>query len=122
MMPDALVACDITGSYLTEDGGASRHMFKLGGTTRFFEWDPNNAKVIDYRQQQPVSQRRWRQVLESPLPRQPARSRVEEVPSRARNGRAHSPPAAGLPILPVLSWNEAFVIASFRGHKCPLRA
>src|SRR2546426_11971634 len=42
----ALGACDMTGSYLTEDGGASWRMFNLGGTTRFFEWDPNNAKVI----------------------------------------------------------------------------
>jgi hypothetical protein len=41
-----LVACDMTGSYLTEDGGTSWRMFNLGGTTRFFEWDPNNPKVI----------------------------------------------------------------------------
>jgi photosystem II stability/assembly factor-like uncharacterized protein len=41
-----LVACDMTGSYLTENGGASWHMFNLGGTTRFFEWDPNDAKVV----------------------------------------------------------------------------
>jgi photosystem II stability/assembly factor-like uncharacterized protein len=41
-----LIACDMTGSYLTEDGGASWRMFNLGGTTRFFAWDPNNAKVI----------------------------------------------------------------------------
>jgi photosystem II stability/assembly factor-like uncharacterized protein len=41
-----LVACDMTGSYLTEDGGASWRMFNLGGSTRFFAWDPNNAKVV----------------------------------------------------------------------------
>jgi hypothetical protein len=41
-----LVACDMTGSYLTEDGGASWRMFNLGGTTRFFEWDPKNPKVV----------------------------------------------------------------------------
>ena len=41
-----LVACDMTGSYLTEDGGASWRMFNLGGTTRFFTWDPNDANVI----------------------------------------------------------------------------
>src|SRR5215471_1133248 len=40
-----LVACDMTGSYLTENGGASWRMFNLGGTTRFFEWDPNDAKI-----------------------------------------------------------------------------
>jgi len=27
------VACDMTGSYLTEDGGASWRMFNLGGAT-----------------------------------------------------------------------------------------
>ncbi len=36
-----LVACDMTGTYLTENAGASWRMFNLGGTTRFFEWDPN---------------------------------------------------------------------------------
>jgi len=41
-----LVACDMTGSYLTEDGGASWRMFNLGGVTRFFTWDPNDSKVI----------------------------------------------------------------------------
>src|SRR5436305_14443161 len=41
-----LVACDMTGSYLTEDAGASWRMFNLGGTTRFFEWDPNDPKVV----------------------------------------------------------------------------
>ncbi len=41
-----LIACDMTGAYLTEDGGASWRMFNLGGTTRFFAWDPHDAKVI----------------------------------------------------------------------------
>jgi photosystem II stability/assembly factor-like uncharacterized protein len=36
----------MSGSYLTEDGGTSWRMFNLGGTTRFFEWDPINPKVI----------------------------------------------------------------------------
>ncbi len=41
-----LVGCDMTGSYLTEDGGNSWRMFNLGGVTRFFEWDPSDPKVI----------------------------------------------------------------------------
>jgi photosystem II stability/assembly factor-like uncharacterized protein len=41
-----LVACDMTGSYLTEDGGASWRVFNLRGTTRYFEWDPNDPKII----------------------------------------------------------------------------
>src|ERR1051325_5877148 len=41
-----LVACDMTGSYVTENAGASWHMFNLGAPTRFFEWDPNDANVV----------------------------------------------------------------------------
>jgi photosystem II stability/assembly factor-like uncharacterized protein len=41
-----LVACDMTGSYLSENAGASWRMFNLGGTTRFFEWDPNDPQVV----------------------------------------------------------------------------
>ena len=41
-----LVACDMTGAYLTEDGGASWRMFNLRGTVRAFVWDPRDAKVI----------------------------------------------------------------------------
>jgi photosystem II stability/assembly factor-like uncharacterized protein len=35
-----LVACDMTGSYITHDGGESWRMFNLRGTTRFFVFDP----------------------------------------------------------------------------------
>ena len=41
-----LEACDMTGAYLTEDGGANWRMFNLRGTTRAFVWDPRDAKVI----------------------------------------------------------------------------
>ena len=41
-----LVACDMTGAYLTEDAGATWRMFNLRGTTRFFVWDPNDAKTV----------------------------------------------------------------------------
>src|SRR6476659_7773154 len=41
-----LVACDMTGAYLTEDAGANWRMFNLRGTTRFFVWDPNDAKTV----------------------------------------------------------------------------
>jgi len=41
-----LVACDMTGAYLTEDGGASWRMFNLRGTVRAFVWDPRDGKVI----------------------------------------------------------------------------
>ena len=41
-----LAACDMTGSYITEDGGASWRMFNLRGVSRFFEWDPKDPRVI----------------------------------------------------------------------------
>lgn len=36
----AFVACDMTGSYLTHDGGASWRMFNLRGRTSLFVFDP----------------------------------------------------------------------------------
>lgn len=45
--PDlALVSCDMTGSYITENGGESWRMFNLRGGTRFYAFDPNDANVI----------------------------------------------------------------------------
>ncbi|MGO8719799.1 MAG: WD40/YVTN/BNR-like repeat-containing protein [Acidobacteriaceae bacterium] len=35
-----LVSCDMTGSYITHDGGRSWRMFNLRGVTRFFVFDP----------------------------------------------------------------------------------
>ncbi len=42
----ALVACDMTGAYITHDGGRSWRMFNLRGTVRFFAFDPKDAKTI----------------------------------------------------------------------------
>lgn len=41
-----LVSCDMTGSYITHDGGASWRMFNLRGRSRFFVFDPSNPNVI----------------------------------------------------------------------------
>lgn len=41
-----LVSCDMTGAYITHDGGENWRMFNLGGTIRFFVFDPVNAKII----------------------------------------------------------------------------
>ena len=42
----ALIACDMTGAYITHDGGKSWRMFNLRGVVEFFVFDPKDAKVI----------------------------------------------------------------------------
>ncbi len=42
----ALVSCDMTGAYITHDGGRSWRMFNLRGTVRFFAFDPVNPKAL----------------------------------------------------------------------------
>ena len=41
-----LVACDMTGNYISDDGGESWRMFNLRGQVRFFAFDPHDANVI----------------------------------------------------------------------------
>ena len=41
-----LVACDMTGSYISNDAGESWRMFNLQGRARFFVFDPKDANVI----------------------------------------------------------------------------
>ena len=40
-----LISCDMTGSYITHDGGQSWRMFNLRGVVRFFLFDPTDPKV-----------------------------------------------------------------------------
>ena len=42
----ACVRCDMTGSFVTLDGGASWRMFNLRGASDFFVFDPVNPDVI----------------------------------------------------------------------------
>ena len=41
-----LVSCDMTGSYITHDGGQSWRMFNLRGVVQFFVFDPIDPRVI----------------------------------------------------------------------------
>jgi photosystem II stability/assembly factor-like uncharacterized protein len=40
------VSCDMTGSYVTENGGDSWRMFNLRGVTHFYAFDPNEPNVV----------------------------------------------------------------------------
>ena len=41
-----LIACDMSGSYITHDGGGSWRMFNLRGVVDFFVFDPKDPKVM----------------------------------------------------------------------------
>src|SRR5262245_31586389 len=41
-----LVSCDMTGAYISHDGGKSWRMFNLRGVVEFFAFDPNDKNVI----------------------------------------------------------------------------
>src|SRR5262249_52695178 len=43
---EVLVACDMTGAYISHDGGASWRMFSLRGPIKFFAFDPLRPPVI----------------------------------------------------------------------------
>jgi photosystem II stability/assembly factor-like uncharacterized protein len=41
-----LIACDMTGAYITHDGGRTWRMFNLRGVVQFFAFDPHDPKTI----------------------------------------------------------------------------
>jgi len=42
----AYVACDMTGSYVTYNGGESWRMFNLRGPVRYFVFDPSDPDIV----------------------------------------------------------------------------
>ncbi len=42
----AFLSCDMTGSYVTENGGDSWRMFNLRGVTHFYAFDPKDPNVV----------------------------------------------------------------------------
>ena len=72
--PDlVMVACDMTGSYISKDGGQTWRMFNLGNPVIFFEFDPIDPRVIYAGNPQPLAQRGWRNHLEPGFPCSPCR-------------------------------------------------
>src|SRR5262245_38138456 len=41
-----LISCDMTGSYISHDGGQSWRMFNLRGVTKYFAFDPVDPKTL----------------------------------------------------------------------------
>ena len=41
-----LISCDMTGSYITHDGGTTWRMFNLRGVVDFFAFDPKDPKTM----------------------------------------------------------------------------
>ncbi len=41
-----LISCDMTGSYITHDGGRTWRMFNLRGVVDFFVFDPLDSKTM----------------------------------------------------------------------------
>jgi photosystem II stability/assembly factor-like uncharacterized protein len=97
-----LVNCDMTGAYISHDGGGSWRMFNLRGTVRFFAFDPVDPSTIYagtvglYRSTD--SGRTWRLVYPDPA----SVVRIVQPDDHAgerfvtRNGQAPRPAALGI--------------------------
>jgi photosystem II stability/assembly factor-like uncharacterized protein len=73
-----VLGCDMTGAYLTSDGGASWRMFNLGSVPTAFAFDPARPQVL-YAGAEAVyrsddSGRTWRMILPDPAKNTVARS------------------------------------------------
>ncbi len=73
-----VLGCDMTGAYLTRDGGASWRMFNLGTVPSAFAFDPKDASVLyagaDAVYRSDDAGRTWRMVLPDPARNTTARA------------------------------------------------
>ena len=86
-----LVSCDMTGAYLTEDGGASWRIVNFGTTIRFFAFDQERPKVV-YAQTNRLWRsedggRSWKMIFWKP-PAYQASTKVRKVSTPAFSGTA----------------------------------
>ena len=73
-----MLGCDMTGAYITSDGGASWRMFNLGSVPTAFAFDPSHPQTL-YAGAEAVYRsddagRTWRMVLPDPAKNTVARS------------------------------------------------
>ena len=62
-----LISCDMSGSYITHDGGTTWRMFNLRGVVDFFAFDPKDPQYHVCPCHGPVAEYRRRRALESDL-------------------------------------------------------
>ena len=108
----ALVACDMTGAYLTRDGGAHWRIVNLGETVSGFFFDPTRRRRDLRSRRGTLPQQRYRRHLAALLPaRRPhvdrRRSRSGQPARRRAGGSRRSPPSPSTPPIPASSISPA---------------
>lgn len=99
-----LVGCDMTGSYITRDGGDSWRIFNLRGRAAFFVFDPLDPKTIYARTsglwRSTDSGRTWSLVYPSPASVTGVLMRDDHAGVRILTSAGSSPPVSALAVDP----------------------